>query len=246
MESLLIIGYGKMAEALCMGLKEHYAISVSGRDSKKIEAFCQKFGVLPLRCKDNRIDISSKQVVLCIKPYALEAFSYEGCAKGVYSILNAVSVDTLKKKLESDGYVRAMPNVCASVSKSVTTLCGDESHKQKAIEIFSAIGKSVWIEEKNMPIAAALGGCSPAFLALVAEAMMDCGVAYGLTRVQSKEIVEGLFAGFGELLQKEHPALLKESVMSPAGSTSQGVMSLEKNALRGILQEAILASKNFA
>ncbi|CAM2882011.1 pyrroline-5-carboxylate reductase [Helicobacter burdigaliensis] len=246
METLLIIGYGKMAEALCVGLKEHYEINISGRDNEKIKAFCEKFEVYPLYSKDNEIDISSKEVLLCIKPYALEEFRYIGCAKGIYSILNAISTDTLRKKMESAGYIRAMPNVSASVGKSVTTLCGDESCRQKAMEIFSSIGKSVWIEEKNMSIAAALGGCSPAFLALIAESMMDCGVAYGLTRAQSKEIVEGLFLGFGELLEKEHPALLKESVMSPAGSTAQGVMSLEKNALRGILQEAILASRNFA
>ena len=184
--------------------------------------------------------------MLCVKPYALGAFKFVGKAECVYSILNATTLEALRASIESKGFIRAMPNVAASVGKSITTLCGDESYKKRAVEIFNAIGKSGWIEEKMMPTAAALGGCAPAFLAMVAESLIDSGVVNGLTREQSKEIVEGLFEGFGELLQTTHPALLKESVMSPGGSTAQGVASLEKNALRNAFFEAVLASKNFA
>ena len=246
MKSLILLGYGKMARALALGLKGKFALYVGGRDSHKIQEFCKELQLSVLPQTNNTIDIEGKEILLCVKPYALGQFRFVGKAKCVYSILNAVSLETLKKSIQSQNYIRAMPNVAASVGKSITSLCGDESYKNEALEIFDSIGRSVWIDEKMMPIAAALGGCSPAFLALVAESMIDAGVVNGLPRQESTKIVNGLFESFAALLQDTHPALLKESVMSPGGSTAQGISSLEKNALRNAFFEAILASKNFA
>ena len=139
-----------------------------------------------------------------------------------------------------------MPNVCASVKKSITSLCGDECIKNEALEIFKSIGECVWIAELHFPLATALGGCSPAFLALIAESLIDSGVTYGLDRADSTKIVRALFSGFASLLEESHPTLLKEGVMSPGGSTAQGLAQLEKHALKNTILEAILASKNFA
>ncbi|EES89154.1 pyrroline-5-carboxylate reductase [Helicobacter canadensis] len=246
MKSLILLGYGKMARALALGLKDKVHLQVAGRNPQKIREFCNDLQLTPLLQKDNLIEVQDQEILLCVKPYALQSFQFVGKAKCVYSILNATTLEILRSKIQSEGFIRAMPNVAASVGKSITSLCGDEAYKQRAFEIFNAIGKSVWIEEKTMAVAAALGGCAPAFLAIVAESLMDAGVTNGLTRNESKEIVEGLFEGFGALLQTTHPTLLKESVMSPGGSTAQGVASLEKNALRNAFFEAVMASKNFA
>ncbi|MCL9823092.1 pyrroline-5-carboxylate reductase [Helicobacter colisuis] len=246
MKTLILLGYGKMARALALGLKEKANIQVAGRNPQKIREFCDDLGLTPLSQNNNLIEVQDQEILLCVKPYALQSFQFVGKAKCVYSILNAITLETLRNRIESEAFIRAMPNVAASVGKSITSLCGDEVYKQRAFEIFNSIGKSVWIEEKMMSVAAALGGCAPAFLAMVAESLVDAGVTNGLTRNESKEIVEGLFEGFGTLLQTTHPALLKESVMSPGGSTAQGVASLEKNSLRNTFFEAVLASKNFA
>ncbi len=245
MKTLLVIGYGKMAKAICEGLKGKFQIQVCGRDSKKIEDFCLPIQATP-KYTPQEIEIDNQEVLLCIKPYALHSFQFLGEAKCLYSILNATPLETLQKTIKSQHYIRAMPNVCASVGKSITSLCGDKSYKNEAFEIFNAIGGCLWPEETLFPIATALSGCSPAFLALIAESMIDSGVTNGLTREQATKIVKTLFDGFGTLLQAQHPTLLKESVMSPGGSTAQGIASLEKNALRNALFEAILASKNFA
>ncbi|MDE5602715.1 MAG: pyrroline-5-carboxylate reductase [Helicobacter sp.] len=245
MKTLLVIGYGKMAKAICESLKGNFQIQVCGRDAKKIEKFCLQIQATPLHTP-KEITIDNQEVLLCIKPYALNNFQFIGKAKCLYSILNATSIETLQKTIKAKHYIRAMPNICASIGKSITSLCGDESYKNKAFEIFDSIGNCIWLEETLFPIATALSGCSPAFLALVAESMIDSGVANGLTREQASQIVKALFDGFGALLQTQHPTFLKENVMSPGGSTAQGVMSLEKNALRNTFFEAIMASKNFA
>lgn len=245
MEKLLLLGYGKMAKALCEGLKNQYRIFISGRNPQKIQDFCDTLQVESLFYTDS-LNLSDYEILLCIKPYALKNFHFKGKAKCVYSILNGVSLATLKESIPAKAYIRAMPNVAASLKASITSLCGDESQKQAAFDIFNSIGQCVWIEESMMPIATALGSCSPAFLALIAEALIDSGVTNGLTREQSTLIVKGLFNGFSQLLCDKHPAQIKENVMSPGGSTAKGIESLEKNALRGSLFEAILASKNQA
>lgn len=252
METLILVGYGKMARALAFGLRDRFKLKVCGRDKLKIRTFCDElsqgnsFNVEPYFLDDNTIDIQDCHVLLCIKPYAIREFSYKGKASAVYSILNAVNLDSLKTEIGSESYIRAMPNVAAQFGKSITSLCGDTKSKDKAFDIFSTIGRCVWIDEKKMSIATAVGGCSPAFLAIIAESFIDSAVAYGLSRDEAREITQGLFYGFSSLLDEIHPGLIKESVMSPGGSTSQGVLSLERDGIRGIISNAILNSKNFA
>ncbi|TLD84419.1 pyrroline-5-carboxylate reductase [Helicobacter sp. MIT 11-5569] len=246
MKTLILVGYGKMAKALAEGLKDSYEIFVCGRDSAKIQAFCDALNVSPLYLKDSTLEIADREILLCVKPYALTSFAFKGKAKCVYSILNAVTLEQLKTAISSESYIRAMPNVCASVKQSITSLCGDLAAKEDAFKIFNSIGKNIWLEEKNFSIATALGGCAPAFLALVAESLIDSGVTYGLSREDSTQIVQTLFGGFSTLLEQSHPVLLKESVMSPGGSTAQGIAALEKHAIKNAFLEAVLASKNFA
>lgn len=235
-----------MAKALAEGLRDKYEILVCGRDSSKIQDFCNTLNLTPLHLKDSTLEIADREILLCVKPYALDSFVFKGKAKCVYSILNGVRVEQLRGATNAEFYIRAMPNVCASIKQSITSLCGDVQYKQEAFDIFNTIGKSIWLEERHFSLATALGGCAPAFLALVAESLIDSGVTYGLSRENSTQIVQTLFSGFSSLLEQTHPVLLKESVMSPGGSTAQGVATLEKHALKNAFLEAILASKNFA
>ena len=80
---------------------------------------------------------------------------------------------------------------------------------------------------------------SPAYLALVAEALADGAVKQGLKRDDAMTLMRGLFAGFGELIQSEHPALLKDGVMSPGGTTASGYAALEKAGVRSACIEAV-------
>jgi pyrroline-5-carboxylate reductase len=75
-------------------------------------------------------------------------------------------------------------------------------------------------------------------LAPVAEALADGGVTCGLTAQEAKELVRGLFEGFAALLD-DHPALIKERVMSPAGVTAAGYIAIERGAVRHAFMEAL-------
>ena len=252
METLILVGYGKMARALAFGLRDRFNLKICGRDKFKISAFCEELSkdrscnIKPYFLDNNTIDIQDSHILLCIKPYAIKEFSYQGKARAVYSILNAVSIDVLKTEINGEFYIRAMPNVAAQFGKSITSICGDIKLKDKSFDIFGTIGRCIWLDENKISVATAIGGCSPAFLAIIAESFVDSAVAYGLSRDEAMEIVQGLFYGFSSLLDEIHPSLIKESVMSPGGSTSQGVLSLERDGIRGAISNAILNSKNFA
>lgn len=245
MKTLTLLGNGKMALALAKGLHKEYKLEIIGRNPEKLKAFCGQIpGMISCTLMQD-VDLSGKKVLLCVKPYALQnvADLCHGKAKWVASILAGVSLESIATSFEADAYIRTMPNVAASYQKSATTITGAPEIRDEILEIFKSIGTTVWVDtEKMLDIATALAGSGPAFLALAAESLIDGAIKEGLPRPQATELTQGLFAGFSELLQNESATLIKESVMSPGGTTAAGIAALEKNAARSAFIEAIHAA----
>ena len=242
---ITIIGSGKMALALAKGLEAKNELTIVGRDSKKLLQFTKQLLKDTKRVLLNNYDIDGQIVLLCIKPYALKDISthIKGKAKTIYSILAGTDIANIKKAIKAEYYVRAMPNLAASFNSSMTTLTGDDEKKDEAKELFLAIGKTLWVEsEKELDIATAIAGSGPAFLAMVAEALADGGVKEGLRRSEAMELVKGLFWGFSSLLENNHPAMIKDAVMSPGGTTAAGYASLEEKGVRNSFIKAIQAA----
>ncbi len=242
MKTITFIGNGNMAFSIAEGLKENYKIEVVGRDSKKLDAFEQKLGLHVKKSLLNNFSIDKKSIVLCVKPANVEEVSakLQGNAQVLYSVLAGTSIEKLKSNFNASAVVRAMPNLAASVGKSMTTLTGDIAYKEEALALFSSIGTIRWLgSEKEINIATALAGSGPAYLALIAEAFTDGAVKQGLKREDAMAIMRGLFNGFGTLIQEIHPALLKDGVMSPGGTTAAGYSALEQGNVRSACIEAI-------
>ena len=234
-----IVGTGKMAFALIDGLKDNFDIEVVGRDEEKLENL-KIAGFKTTKLQD--FNSSNKIVILAVKPYAIEDVSrfFKNEADILISVLAGTDLERLKKYIKARSYIRSMPNLSAIYKKSMTTLTGDEKAKIESIKIFENIGEVLWVDsEKELDIATAIAGSGPAFLAIVAEAMMDGGVKCGLSRQNSKKLVEGLFDGFSPLLKNRHPALLKDEVMSPAGTTAEGIAALEEKGIRDAFIKAV-------
>jgi len=245
MKKVTFIGNGNMALSIAKGLQNEYAIEVVGRDIQKLQNFENSLNVTISKALIDNFDITDKTVILCVKPANVEeiATKLKGEAKVLYSVLAGTTLKKLTSSIPSKAYVRAMPNLAASVGASMTTLTGDISYKKEALTLFSAIGKAHWLgSEKEIDIATALAGSGPAYLALMAEALADGAVKEGLKRDDAMEIMRGLFKGFGELIQNEHPALLKDGVMSPGGTTAAGYAVLEEKGVRGACMDAIEAA----
>ncbi|MGP1449626.1 MAG: pyrroline-5-carboxylate reductase [Wolinella sp.] len=143
--------------------------------------------------------------------------------------------------------IRAMPNIAATLHASCTALCGDECARDFAFEIFSMLGATIWLSsEAKLDSATALAGSGPAYLAIISEALMDAGVREGLTRAEAESLTRGLFAGFSSLLSVRHPALIKDEVTSPSGTTIEAIACLESAGIRGLIIEAVHRAKERA
>ena len=242
MKSITFIGNGNMALSIAQGLKENYKIEVVGRNLEKLNKFESELGVKIEKSLINGFDIENKTILFCVKPANVEEVSAQlsGKARVVFSVLAGTSVEKLRSNLNTNAVVRTMPNLAASVQKSMTTLTGDVEFKDEAENLLGAIGSTRWLaSEKEIDIATALAGSGPAYLALMAEALADGAVKQGLKREDAMAIMRGLFGGFGELIQDIHPALLKDGVMSPGGTTAAGYGALEDGNVRASCIDAI-------
>ncbi len=231
-----------MAKALIEGLVSSYDIEVLGRNETSLKALQEALPQISTRVLEQSEDITGMNIVLCVKPYSLTdlAPKLKGSANALYSVLAGTSIESLKSQISAEKYIRTMPNLGASHLKSMTTITGDESLKEQAIDIFDKIGKSLWLSSENeLDIATGVAGSGPAYLALVAEALADGAVQQGLKRADAQDLVAGLFEGFGALILHDNPADIKDGVMSPAGTTAAGYAALERGSVRNAMMEAV-------
>jgi len=231
-----------MALSIAKGLKDNYKIEVIGRNLKKLDKFENELGLKIEKSLIDDYSIDGKTIMFCVKPANIEevAAKLKGRARVVFSVLAGTTIAKLKENLKPNAVVRTMPNLAAQVGKSMTTLTGDKEFKREAEELLGAIGKTLWLSsEKELDIATALAGSGPAYLALMAEALADGAVKQGMKRADAMTTMRGLFGGFGELIQDIHPALLKDGVMSPGGTTAAGYGALEDGNVRAACIDAI-------
>ncbi|MBN2824274.1 MAG: pyrroline-5-carboxylate reductase [Campylobacterales bacterium] len=241
-KSITLIGNGNMALSIAKGLQKHYTIEIVGRNMDKLDKFEKKLEKPIKKHLLDGFDISDKNIILCIKPYNVEEVGakLKGKAKLIASILAGTKIETLMRYIKAQFYIRAMPNLGASVGASMTTMTGDNEYKDEAQKLFDAIGETLWLNsEEEIDIATALAGSGPAYLAMVAQALSDAAVKEGLKRDDANVLMQGLFKGFGELIQNEEAPHIKNSVMSPAGTTAYGCYALEKAGIKAAFMDAV-------
>ncbi|NQY21821.1 MAG: pyrroline-5-carboxylate reductase [Campylobacteraceae bacterium] len=243
---LTLLGNGNMAQAILRGLINDYDLEIISRNEKKLNEIKLEFPQITVKTlNENNEDIEGKNIIFCVKPYALESISARltGKANSLFSILAGTKIETLKKNINAKNYIRTMPNMAASYNASMTTITGDRELKNVSIEIFSKIGDTLWVNTENqLDIATAVAGSGPAYLALIAEALADGAVKSGLERAHSMKLVSGLFKSASALLEHNHPALIKDAVTSPGGTTAAGLGALEENNVRNAMIKAVEAS----
>jgi pyrroline-5-carboxylate reductase len=143
--------------------------------------------------------------------------------------------------------VRAMPNTPALVREGCTTVLADRLvtpiDAAKVEALFSPLGQVITLhDEALMDPATALAGSGPAFIALVVEALSDAAVAEGLPRALALRMATQTVRGAATLMRDQHPALVKDNVGSPGGTTMAGVCAAEQHGLRASLIAAVRAA----
>ncbi|WP_345993405.1 pyrroline-5-carboxylate reductase [Sulfurimonas sp. HSL-1716] len=243
--SITLVGNGNMAFAIASGLISSYDLEVVGRDMNKLNDFETRLKTNIKKTLYKDFNAQDKTLILCVKPANITSMKelIKGRAKTLYSVLAGTGIEILKANIDAQNYVRSMPNLAANIKKSMTTLTGDTACKDEALDIFGSIGYTLWVSsEKELNIATAVAGSGPAYLALIAEALADGGVKQGLKRDDAMKLMRGLFAGFADLVQDVHPAVFKDAVMSPGGTTAAGYSALEENGVRNGCIKAVEAA----
>ncbi|KAI3401425.1 hypothetical protein diail_11509 [Diaporthe ilicicola] len=134
--------------------------------------------------------------------------------------------------------VRTLPNIAATVGQSITAIEADSSLPPEYLEItdsvFNHIGKAVHLPPRLLDAFTAVGGSTPAFFAVIVDALIDSSVAVGMPRKEATDIIVQSMLGTATLLQSGiHPSLLRDQGTSPEGCTIGGLMVLEEAGVRG-------------
>ena len=148
--------------------------------------------------------------------------------------------------------VRAMPNTCSRVGSGMTGICrgthAGPEHLETARAMFDAVGRTVIVDEKNMDAVTGLSASGPAFAYIILESLAEAGVKVGLPRDISTLLAAQTMKGAASVVLEtgDHPALLKDSVTTPAGCTIDGILELEEGKLRVTLIKAVVKATHRA
>lgn len=180
-------------------------------------------------------------VLLAVKPGALQQAAGELTgAQSVISILGATALADVQASFPGAKVGRVMPNVAVEVGGGVLCIAGDFDSEVR--EKLGVLGSVVELPDSQFDVATALMGCSPAYFALVAEALVEAGVVAGLEDGLAEKLVVEAAAGTGALMRVRRPADLRIAVTSPGGSTEAGLDALDREGAREAFAAAVQAS----
>ncbi|MBI2819204.1 MAG: pyrroline-5-carboxylate reductase [Acidobacteria bacterium] len=140
---------------------------------------------------------------------------------------------------------RAMPNIPVVVEEGATAVAGNQAttpEQRKIVEkIFGALGCVVFVDESQLDAVTALSGSGPAYIYMVIEALIDGGKKMGLSQEVATRLTEQTVLGAAKLVRdtKLHPAVLRDEVVTPGGTTIAAMHELERHGLRAMLISAV-------
>lgn len=253
MARLELIGGGRMGEALLGGLLDAGWCRPS--EVRVVEAAPQRRVELAERFPEVEVAdaaAGAEGVVLAVKPHDAVAVCKDiapGEVERVLSVAAGVTLARLESSLPPDlPVVRAMPNTPALVGVGASAIAGGSAAGERdlawAEEVLSSVGLVVRVPEQQLDAVTGLSGSGPAYLFLVAEAMIEAGVLQGLPRQVAEALVHQTLLGAATLLSssEEGAGALRAAVTSPGGTTAAGLRELERAGVRAALLEAVAAA----
>ena len=247
-----------MAEAIMRGVIDaHVAepgdVSIGEPRAERRDYMTEQFGVAAHQ--DNlEAAHDADLVVLSIKPQDLHVvFDQLGSRlsdnQAVVSIVAGAKMQTLADGMAHPPVIRVMPNTPAQIGAGMTMwTCSKqvaESQRDFTKSVLSTIGQEIYVDdEKYLDMATALSASGPAYVFLFLEALIDAGVYVGLPRDMARTMALQTVYGSTKLVMDtgRHPADLKDMVVSPGGTTAEGLQALERAGVPAALVEAVNAA----
>ena len=255
------IGTGQMATALATGLIATKTLEPSklfGFDivPAAMQAFAVQTGGTALGTLDELV-AASEIVALAVKPQQLGALLHELsglCARGGLhplwiTIAAGIPIKTYLKELgDSARIIRVMPNTPCLVGAGASAFAGSDGITPEDIELakalFSTVGMVAQVPERQLDAVTGLSGSGPAYVYMMIESLADGGVKMGLSRELALQLAAQTVLGSARMVleTKEHPAVLRDRVSSPRGTTIYGTHVLEQQGFRAAVIDAVDAA----
>ena len=190
---------------------------------------------------------SSDFVVLAMKPASLDDVAESlPSPRAILSLLGATRLSRLVGLFPDSTILRLMPNLAVEAGRGVIAVAEPEDSDREivadALSLLESLGSVAELADDQMDAATAVMGCSPAYFAVVADALARTGVAEGLDPETCLTMVAESLAGTAELLKRRTPFEIQVAVASPGGSTEAGLEALEKTGAAESFEAAALAS----
>jgi pyrroline-5-carboxylate reductase len=250
-----IIGAGKMGDTIISGL-------LSAGVAQKNQIFAVDKHIERLNYIQARhgvsVTVDSESVVqqcdillFCVKPQNAKQLFQELSSgikphQAVMSIMAGVTINKMEHWLPpGSSVIRVMPNTPSQVNAGMSAIAVGSTvpdyHLQWAETLFSAVGRTIVLEEKHFDAVTGLSASGPAFIYIAIEALADGGVKCGLQRDIAIQLASQMTLGAAKMVLEtgKHPAILKDDVTTPAGCTTDGILALEEGGLRVTLIKAV-------
>jgi len=256
-KKVAIIGCGNLGQSILQGLlnQGEYKpedIIVTKRNTASLDEF--KNSGVQITSDNAKAITESDIIIVALKPYnILEILGevqslFDSEKHVVISLASGITTEQICSALKTELPIfRAMPNIAADVSQSLTCISGTGTNGNEIEEVkkmFDGIGDTIEIEEKLMEAATVLGACGIAFVLRFMRAMVQGGIEIGFSAEVAGRIVNQTVKGAAELIQvrKEHPEFEIDKVTTPKGCTIVGLNEMEHNGFSSALIKGIVAS----
>lgn len=250
MAVLQVIGGGRMGTALLGGLAGAWApvgqLAVIEPSTTARSAIAEFLPNVQIR----DVPLAGVDAVIAVKPHLVETVLSElRDVERVLSIAAGITTVAMEAACPGARVVRSMPNTPSLVGVGASAVAPGATATDDDVEwatgILRAVGAVEVVTEAMLDAVTGLSGSGPAYVFLVAEAMIDGGVAAGLPRAVATTLAIQTLRGAGQMLAgDESPAELRAAVVTPAGTTAAGLGVLEQRAVRSALIDAIAAARD--
>jgi len=255
---IAVLGAGKMGEALLSGMlragRAREELIATERHPERAAMLRERYGVEIV----SNVDAvkSAETLILTVKPQDMGALldeigSLVSPDQLVVSVAAGIPTSFIEKRLP-DGVpvIRVMSNTAVFVDQAMSAISAGShttgEHLQHAEDLLAPVGQVIRVPESQQDAVTALSGSGPAYFFYLVEAMTDAGILLGLPRAVAHDLIVQTAIGAATMLREsgEHPVMLREAVMSPAGTTIAAIREMENHGVRAALLAALEAARD--
>lgn len=256
------IGAGRMAQALARGIARRFpelefviadpAVEAREQFRSVLDGLMIGSAVSRVQVAESNPDLfaSCADVILAVKPQyfsaAVDQINPGGRAQPlVISVIAGISIAQIQQATQVRSVIRLMPNTPSLIGEGMTAMaCADSvvsGERERIGEYLDSIGLVQPLDESLLDAATGLSGSGPAYVFQFVEALMQGGVAAGLPQAIAERLAVQTVLGAARMLQKTatHPAILRDQVTSPGGTTIAGLKELQRNGFNWAVIAAV-------